>query len=45
MMDASEVAKPRGGAKFGEGAFSDAGHRRSVVDTAGVLSERFSTVA
>ena len=31
MMDASEVAKPGGGAKLGKGAFGDAGHRRSVV--------------
>ena len=31
LMDASEVAKPRGGAKLGKGAFGDAGHRRSVV--------------
>ena len=31
LMDASEVAKPRGGAKLGKGAFGDVGHRRSVV--------------
>ena len=31
MMDASKVAKPRGGAKLGKGAFGNAGHRRSVV--------------
>ena len=31
LMDASEVAKSRGRAKLGKGAFGDAGHRRSVV--------------
>ena len=31
LMDASEVAKPRGRAKLRKGAFGNAGHRRSVV--------------
>jgi len=31
LMDAGKVAEPRGRAELGQGAFGDAGHRRSVV--------------